>query len=91
MHGQPPRSVVADEKAAGDEPGDQRRGQGQGQGQVQSQRHPHRGEARAINPDDAPVELPVHRDDDSGEEITMSSTAYPGQEWRPLGFSGWEY
>jgi hypothetical protein len=61
------------------------------QGQGQSQRHPHRGEARAINPEDAPVELPVQWDDDSGEEITMSSTAYPGQEWKPLGFSGWEY
>jgi hypothetical protein len=59
--------------------------------QSQSQGHPHRGEARAVNPDDAPVELPVQWDDDSGEEITMSSTAYPGQEWKPLGFSGWEY
>ncbi|PKX91787.1 uncharacterized protein P174DRAFT_443767 [Aspergillus novofumigatus IBT 16806] len=87
VHGQPQRSVVADEKAAADQNGDQSREQVQGQ----SQRHPHRGEARAINPDDAPVELPVQWDDDSGEEITMSSTAYPGQEWKPLGFSGWEY
>ncbi|KAE8390934.1 hypothetical protein BDV23DRAFT_154151 [Aspergillus alliaceus] len=51
--------------------------------------HPTRGESRVLN-HDAPVELPVHADDDSSEEITMSSTAYPGQEWRPAGFSGWE-
>ncbi|KAL2831094.1 hypothetical protein BDW59DRAFT_6733 [Aspergillus cavernicola] len=53
--------------------------------------HPHRSGARAINTVDAPVELPVRTDDDSGEEIMMSSTAYPGQEWRPLGFSEWEH
>ena len=29
--------------------------------------------------------------DDSEDEIVMSSTAYPGQEWRPdLGYGGWE-
>ncbi|KJK67729.1 hypothetical protein P875_00109007 [Aspergillus parasiticus SU-1] len=51
--------------------------------------HPTRGEGRVLN-NDAPVELPVQTDDDSSEEILMSSTAYPGQEWRPVGFSGWE-
>ncbi|GIJ87395.1 hypothetical protein Asppvi_006301 [Aspergillus pseudoviridinutans] len=93
VHGQPQQPVVPDEKAATDQSGDQNREQvqGQDQAQAQSQHHPHRGEARAVNADDAPVELPVQWDDDSGEEITMSSTAYPGQEWRPLGFSGWEY
>ncbi|KAL3475073.1 hypothetical protein BJX99DRAFT_259830 [Aspergillus californicus] len=53
--------------------------------------HPHRSGARTINTIDAPVELPVRTDDDSSEEIVMSSTAYPGQEWRPLGFSEWEH
>ncbi|KAL3464304.1 hypothetical protein BJX64DRAFT_254669 [Aspergillus heterothallicus] len=53
--------------------------------------HPHRPPARAINSFEAPVELPVRADDDSSEEIMMSSTAYPGQEWRPLGFSEWEH
>ncbi|KAE8379206.1 hypothetical protein BDV26DRAFT_173183 [Aspergillus bertholletiae] len=51
--------------------------------------HPTRGEGRVLNTE-APVELPVQTDDDSSEEILMSSTAYPGQEWKPLGFSGWE-
>ncbi|GFF73058.1 hypothetical protein IFM47457_03297.2, partial [Aspergillus lentulus] len=88
VHGQP-QQPVGDEKTAEGQNGD--RGRQQGEGQGQSHHHPHRGEARAINPEDAPVELPVQWDDDSGEEITMSSTAYPGQEWKPLGFSGWEY
>jgi hypothetical protein len=35
-----------------------------------------------------PVEFPVPRDD-SSEEIVMSSTAYPGQEWQPSGFENW--
>jgi hypothetical protein len=35
-----------------------------------------------------PIELPV-RNDDSSEEIVMSSTAYPGQEWQPSGYSQW--
>ncbi|KAL4805626.1 hypothetical protein BDV18DRAFT_161274 [Aspergillus unguis] len=52
--------------------------------------HPHRSGARVIN-SDAPVELPVTADDNSSEEIMMSSTAYPGQEWRPLGFSEWDH
>lgn len=55
------------------------------------QTHPHRDGARAINASNAPVELPVRADDDSSEEIMMSSTAYPGQEWRPLGYSEWEH
>ncbi|KAI9371188.1 hypothetical protein BJX61DRAFT_43208 [Aspergillus egyptiacus] len=53
--------------------------------------HPHRSGARAINTVDTPVELPVRTGDDSDEEIMMSSTAYPGQEWRPVGFSEWEH
>ncbi|KAL2000645.1 hypothetical protein VTN02DRAFT_2798 [Thermoascus thermophilus] len=52
--------------------------------------HPHRDEATVINKSEAPVELPV-RADDSSEEIVMTSTAYPGQEWRPAGFSRWEH
>jgi hypothetical protein len=36
-----------------------------------------------------PVELPVPRDDSSEEEVVMSSTAYPGQEWQPSGFENW--
>lgn len=35
-----------------------------------------------------PVELPTH--DDSSEEIMMSSTAYPGQEWQPDGLGNWD-
>lgn len=35
-----------------------------------------------------PVELPVPNDHDE-EEIVMSSTAYPGQEWQPAGFEQW--
>ncbi|KAL4884815.1 hypothetical protein BJY04DRAFT_170760 [Aspergillus karnatakaensis] len=56
-----------------------------------SPNHPHRSGARAINSLETPVELPVRTDDNSSEEIMMSSTAYPGQEWRPLGFSEWEH
>lgn len=36
-----------------------------------------------------PVELPVPGDD-SSEEIVMSSTAYPGQEWRPSCVESWD-
>jgi hypothetical protein len=35
-----------------------------------------------------PIELPVPNDNDE-EEIVMSSTAYPGQEWQPSGFEQW--
>ncbi|KAL5333880.1 hypothetical protein BJX70DRAFT_379863 [Aspergillus crustosus] len=56
-----------------------------------SPEHPHRNGARAINTIETPIELPVRTDDNSSEEIMMSSTAYPGQEWRPLGFSEWDH
>lgn len=36
----------------------------------------------------APVELPATADD-SSEEVVMSSTAYPGQEWQPAGYEQW--
>lgn len=52
--------------------------------------HPHRDEGRAINETLSPIELPVTKDD-SSEEILMTSTAYPGQEWKPAGFGGWEH
>ncbi|KAJ5306377.1 hypothetical protein N7508_005392 [Penicillium antarcticum] len=47
--------------------------------------HPHRseGEARMVNDPPQPVELAV-TGDDSSEEIVMSPTAYPGQEWTPM-------
>ncbi|OJJ48155.1 hypothetical protein ASPZODRAFT_1529667 [Penicilliopsis zonata CBS 506.65] len=51
--------------------------------------HSHLAGARALNEPEAPVELPATADD-SSEEIVMTSTAYPGQEWRPSGFSSWE-
>lgn len=54
-----------------------------------SDKHPQRGQIPAINEGKAPVELPGHKDNDD-EEIVMSSTAYPGQEWRPDGLSQWE-
>lgn len=28
--------------------------------------------------------------DDSDEDIVMSSTSYPGMEWQPKEFGGWE-
>lgn len=50
---------------------------------VSSTDHPHRNEARTINnPPQEPVELALTKDD-SSEEIVMSSTTYPGQEWTP--------
>ncbi|KAJ5766765.1 uncharacterized protein N7511_004381 [Penicillium nucicola] len=47
--------------------------------------HPHRseGEARVLNDTPRPVELAV-TGDDSSEEILMSPTTYPGQEWTPM-------
>ncbi|KAJ5520006.1 hypothetical protein N7463_000459 [Penicillium fimorum] len=47
--------------------------------------HPHRSEdkARVVNDSPQPVELAITADD-SSEEIIMSSTAYPGQEWTPM-------
>ncbi|GES57648.1 hypothetical protein ATEIFO6365_0001093700 [Aspergillus terreus] len=81
----PPAMPVSDEKRASTS---QIPGEG---GQQQSQyEHPTRGHGRSVNTSGLPVELPVRADDDSSEEITMSSTAYPGQEWKPLGYSGWE-
>jgi hypothetical protein len=52
---------------------------------VVSSIHPHRseGEARVVNDSPQPVELAV-TGDDSSEEIVMSPTAYPGQEWTPM-------
>ncbi|ODM18556.1 hypothetical protein SI65_06428 [Aspergillus cristatus] len=52
---------------------------------------------RTINEGQSPIELPApgqsggKDEESSDEEVVMSSTAYPGQEWRPAGFSGWEY
>ena len=45
--------------------------------------HPHRNEARTLNEASEPVELALTKDD-SSEEIIMSPTAYPGQEWTPM-------
>lgn len=44
--------------------------------------HPHRTEARVPDETTAPVELAPTRDD-SSEELVMSPTTYPGQEWTP--------
>jgi hypothetical protein len=84
----PPAMPVSDEKRASTSlvPG----GGGQQQQQQSQYEHPTRGHGRSVNTSGSPVELPVRADDDSSEEITMSSTAYPGQEWKPLGYSGWE-
>lgn len=47
--------------------------------------HPHRSEeeARVVNDPPRPVELAITADD-SSEEIVMSPTSYPGQEWAPM-------
>ncbi|CAG8260560.1 unnamed protein product [Penicillium nalgiovense] len=47
--------------------------------------HPHRNEdeARVVNNPPQPVELAITADD-SSEEIVMSPTSYPGQEWTPM-------
>jgi hypothetical protein len=47
--------------------------------------HPHRSEdeTRVVNDIPEPVELAITADD-SSEEIVMSPTAYPGQEWTPM-------
>ncbi|KAJ5153051.1 uncharacterized protein N7482_009529 [Penicillium canariense] len=44
--------------------------------------HPHRSDARTVNETPEPVELAITHDD-SSEEIIMSPTSYPGQEWTP--------
>ncbi|KAF3390559.1 hypothetical protein F1880_009011 [Penicillium rolfsii] len=46
--------------------------------------HPHHGDARLVNENPEPVELATH--DDSSEEIIMSPTSYPGQEWTPMNY-----
>ncbi|KAK1140477.1 hypothetical protein N8T08_010321 [Aspergillus melleus] len=84
----PPRSFPSDEKStsayAPEESESGERGDRTGY-------HPTRGQARVLNRTDMPVELPVKGEDESTEEIVMSSTAYPGQEWKPLGLGEWEY
>ncbi|CAG7959726.1 unnamed protein product [Penicillium salamii] len=47
--------------------------------------HPHRSESetRVVNDNHEPVELAITADD-SSEEIVMSPTSYPGQEWTPM-------
>ncbi|KAJ5970549.1 uncharacterized protein N7479_000467 [Penicillium vulpinum] len=47
--------------------------------------HPHRSEdkTRVVNDTPQPVELAITADD-SSEEIVMSPTSYPGQEWTPM-------
>lgn len=46
--------------------------------------HPHReSEPRVLNETTEPVELAMTKDD-SSEEIVMSPTTYPGQEWTPM-------
>lgn len=46
--------------------------------------HPHReSDPRVLNETTEPVELAMTKDD-SSEEIVMSPTAYPGQEWTPM-------
>jgi hypothetical protein len=48
--------------------------------------HPHRdSSARTLNESSEPVELAITNDDTS-EEIVMSPTAYPGQEWTPTNY-----
>ena len=41
--------------------------------------------------DEPRVKEPIKDSDESEDEIVMSSTAYPGQEWRPdYGYGGWD-
>lgn len=53
-----------------------------GMSDVTLSEHPHRDETQALHRNEQPVELALR--DDSSEEIVMSSTAYPGQEWIPM-------
>jgi hypothetical protein len=61
-------------------------------GPLPVQRSMSAGNAPARPTQKSPVELPGSKapGDDSDEEIVMSSTAYPGQEWAPeyLGYGG---
>lgn len=45
----------------------------------------HHNEARILNETKGPVELALTKDD-SSEEVVMSPTTYPGQEWTPMHF-----
>lgn len=47
--------------------------------------HPHGGERQVVTETQSPFELPVSREE-SSEEVTMTGTAYPGQERRLAGF-----
>lgn len=47
--------------------------------------HPFRDESLSLHRTSTPVELAI-RNDDSSEEIVMSPTAYPGQEWTPMNY-----
>ncbi|PGH14374.1 hypothetical protein AJ80_05964 [Polytolypa hystricis UAMH7299] len=46
-------------------------------------------DAQRLRQPHGPVELPVPGDD-SSEEIVMSSTSYPGQEWQPSYLGTWD-
>lgn len=50
---------------------------------LSSHSHCSENEARVVNDPPEPVELAITADD-SSEEIVMSPTAYPGQEWTPM-------
>ncbi|KAJ5738416.1 hypothetical protein N7493_001571 [Penicillium malachiteum] len=53
-----------------------------GMSSVTYSEHPHRDESRTLTRNTQPVELALR--DDTSDEIVMSPTAYPGQEWMPL-------
>lgn len=54
-------------------------------GMSMASEHPFRDESNSLHRTSTPVELAV-RSDDSSEEIIMSPTAYPGQEWTPMSY-----
>ncbi|KAJ5288614.1 hypothetical protein N7478_001644 [Penicillium angulare] len=53
-----------------------------GMSNVTLSEHPHRDETQTLARNSEPVELALR--DDSSDEIVMSPTAYPGQEWMPM-------
>ncbi|KAJ6032249.1 hypothetical protein N7540_002981 [Penicillium herquei] len=53
-----------------------------GMSSVTYSEHPHRDESRTLTRNTQPVELALR--DDTSDEIIMSPTAYPGQEWMPM-------
>ncbi|KAJ5726332.1 uncharacterized protein N7483_007689 [Penicillium malachiteum] len=53
-----------------------------GMSSVTYSEHPHRDESRTLTRNTQPVELALR--DDTSDEIVMSPTAYPGQEWMPM-------